>query len=154
MEVSMATFSRQAVLEWDGDTTDGEGRVNAGSGAFVVPATFPRTGGEPPGKTTPEEMLAASHAICFGIGLRSLIGRRGGRARHVSVTATLTAEKGPDGIRIQASHLSGVVDGLEGIAQNTLQEIARETEERCTISVALRGNVAITSEVIAKWQLS
>ena len=145
----MATFSRQAVLAWDGDTRDGAGSVNAGSGAFVVPATFPRTGGEPPGQTTPEEMLAASHAICFGIGIRSLIQRRGGRARHVSVTATLTAEKGPQGVRIQASHLSGVVDGLEGIDANALQEIARETEERCSISVALRGNLAITSEVVA-----
>ena len=66
------------------------------------------------------------------------------------VTATLTAEKGPQGIRIRASHLSGVVDGLEGIDRNALQEIARETEERCTISVALRGNVAITSDVVAR----
>ncbi|MGH9158979.1 MAG: OsmC family protein [Vicinamibacteraceae bacterium] len=111
----MASFSRHAVLQWDGDVMDGAGQVTAGSSAFTVPVTFPSTGGEPAARTTPEEMLAASHATCYGIGLRSLIGRRGGRARRVTVTATVTAEKGPRGIRIQSSHLSGVVEELEGI---------------------------------------
>jgi lipoyl-dependent peroxiredoxin len=142
----MAIFSRHAELEWNGGVTDGEGRIRAGAASFDVGATFPSVGGESPGKTTPEEMLAASHAICYGVGLRSLIGRRGGRARRVTVTATITAEKGPSGIRIQSSHLSGVVAGLEGIDEAQLAAIARETEEGCTISIALRGNVTITSE--------
>ncbi|MGZ5477608.1 MAG: hypothetical protein ACXWH1_14080 [Thermoanaerobaculia bacterium] len=76
-------------------------------------------------------MLAASHATCDGIGLRSLIA---GRARRVSVTAMLTAEKGPQGIRPQSCRLTGVVDGLEGIDESALQELPRETDERCTIS--------------------
>ena len=124
--------------------------MTAGSRAFDVPVTFPSTAGEPAGKSTPEEMLAASHATCYGIGLRSLIGRRGGRARRVTVTATVTAEKGLRGIRIQSAHLSGVVDALEGIDHAQVQEIAREVEEGCTISIALRGNVTITSEVAAR----
>jgi osmotically inducible protein OsmC len=140
----MATFSRQAVLEWNGDVMDGAGQVTAGTGAFMVPATFPSTAGEAAGKTTPDELLAASHATCYGIGLRSLIGRRGGRARRLTVTATITAEKGPRGIRIQSSHLSGEVESLEGIDHAQLHEIARETRERCTISIALEGTVAIT----------
>jgi osmotically inducible protein OsmC len=146
----MATFSRHAVLEWNGNVMDGAGQVNAGTGAFAVPATFPSTAGEPTGNTTPEELLAASHATCYGIGLRSLIGRRGGRARRVMVTATITAEKGPRGIRIQSSHLRGEIESLEGIDDEQLQEIAQETRERCTISIALEGTVAITYDVIAR----
>jgi len=146
----MATFSRHAVLEWNGDMMDGAGQVTAGTGAFAVPATFPSTAGEAAGKTTPEELVAASHATCYGIGLRSLIGRRGGRARRVTVTATITAEKGPSGIRIQSSHLRGEVESLEGIDDEQLQEIAQETRERCTISIALEGTVAITYDVIAR----
>lgn len=145
----MATFSRRAVLQWDGDIPDGSGLVTPGSGAFTAGAIFPSITGDPPGKTTPEELLAASHATCYGIGLRSLIARRGGRARRVSVTATVTAEKGPRGIRLQSSHLTGIVDGLEGIGESALQELARETEERCTISLAIRGVVAVSSEVRA-----
>jgi osmotically inducible protein OsmC len=146
----MATFSRQAVLEWNGDVMGGAGQVTAGTGAFAVPATFPSTAGEAAGKTTPEELLAASHATCYGIGLRSLIGRRGGHARRLTVTATITAEKGPGGIRIQSSHLSGEVESLEGIDHAQLQEIAQETRQRCTISIALEGTVAITYDIVAR----
>jgi osmotically inducible protein OsmC len=121
--------------------------VAAGSRAFTVGAIFPSIAGDPAGKTTPEELLAASHATCYGIGLRSLIARRGGRARRVSVTATVTAEKGPKGIRLQSSHLTGIVEGLEGIDESQLQQLAQDTEERCTISVAIRGAVAVSSEV-------
>jgi lipoyl-dependent peroxiredoxin len=147
----MATFSRYAVLEWSGEMMDGAGEVTAGTGAFAVPATFPITAGEAAGKTTPEELLAASHATCYGIGLRSLIARRGGRARRVTVTATVTAEKGPRGVRIQSSHLSGEIEALEGLDPAELQEVARETRERCTISIVLEGAVAITYDIIARW---
>ena len=143
----MAVFSRRAVLQWEGEVAGGSGEVAAGSGAFTVGAMFPSIAGDPAGKTTPEELLAASHATCYGIGLRSLIARRGGRAQRVRVTATLTADKGPQGIRLQSSHLTAIVDGLEGIDESQLQELARDTEERCTISVAIRGTVAVSSEV-------
>jgi lipoyl-dependent peroxiredoxin len=146
----MASFSRHAVLQWDGDVVEGAGQVTAGSEAFAVSVTFPITSGELLGKTTPEELLAASHATCYGIGLRSLIGRRGGRARRVTVTATVRAEKGPGGIRIQSSHLTGVVDGLEGIDDAQLKEVARETEERCTVTIALREAVSVTSDIVAR----
>lgn len=91
-------------------------------------------------------MLAASHATCYGIGLQSPIARSGGRVRRVSVTATVTAEKGPQGIRLQSSHLTGIVDGLEGIDDSQLQQLARDTEEGL-IDVAIRAAVAVSSEV-------
>lgn len=143
----MATFSRRAVLDWSGDVLHGSGAVAAGSEAFAVGATFPRLGGERAGRTTPEELLAASHATCFGIALRSVIAQRGGTAARVHVTATITAEKGARGIRIQSSHLAGAVEGLSGIAPEALPEIARAAEEGCTISAVLRGSVAIGVEV-------
>jgi osmotically inducible protein OsmC len=145
----MATFSRRAEIQWEGDVLHGSGHVAADTASFAVPVTFPTASGDPPGKTTPEELLAASHATCFGIGLRSLIGRRGGRARRVTVAATITAEKGPDGIRIQSSHLAGVVEALEGVDYAQLQNIAQEVAEGCTISIAIRGAVRITHEVRA-----
>jgi lipoyl-dependent peroxiredoxin len=134
----MAVFSRHAVLEWKGDVTDGGGDVTAGTRACAIAVTFPSIAGEAPHKTTPEELLAASHATCFGIGLRSLIRQRGGRAVRLAVTATITAEKGPGGIQIRSSHLSAAVEGLEGLDDEQLQSLARETRERCTISIARR----------------
>jgi lipoyl-dependent peroxiredoxin len=146
----MPTFTRQAELQWEGEITGGEGIVSAATGAFRAGATFPSTLGDPPGRTTPEELFAAAHAVCFGIGLRSLIARRGGRARRVAVTATVTADKGPRGIRITSAHLAALVEGLQGIDDDQLQQIARETEEGCTISVAVRGNVTVTCDIVAR----
>lgn len=146
----MSTFFRRAELRWVGEVMAGSGEVTAGSGAFKVPARFPSVAGDPPGKTTPEELLAASHATCYGIGLRSLIGQRGGRAQRVTVEAVITAEKDSDGIRIQSSHLAGVVEGLEKLNDAQLQDIAREVAEECTISRALGGAVRITHDVKAQ----
>ena len=145
----MATFTRSATLDWRGDVLRGTGAVTAGSDAFAVGATFPRLHGEPAGSTTPEELLAAAHAVCFGIGLRSVIAQRGGTARRVHVTATVTAEKGGGAIRIQSSHLSGEVEGLAGIAPEALPDIARAAEEGCTITAAIRGAVAISVDIRA-----
>lgn len=128
----------------------GSGQVTAGSGSFTVPVRFPSISGDPPGKTTPEELLAASHATCYGIGLRSLIGQRGGRARGVTVDATITAEKNADGIRIRSAHLSAVVDALDGLDEAQLEKVAAEVAEGCTISIALRGTVRITHEIKAE----
>lgn len=143
----MASFSRRAVLDWIGDVPRGTGRVTAGSEAFSVVATFPRLTGEAAGATTPEELLAASHATCFGIGLRSVLAQRGAAARRLLVTATITADKGGGAIRIVAAHLEGVVEELTGIDPAELDEVGRAAEAACTISAVLRATVPVSVSV-------
>jgi osmotically inducible protein OsmC len=145
----MANFSRHGVVDWNGEVLRGAGRVTAGTEAFTVPITFPRLAAEAPGLSTPEELLAASHATCFAIALWSTIGRRGGSAHRISVAATITADKGPHGIRIQSSDLRGVVEGLEGVDPAKLPEIAQAAEQECTISLVIRNAVRISFEVTA-----
>ena len=145
----MPSFSRRATLEWTGDVPRGSGRVAAGSSAFEVEATFPRLAGERAGATTPEELLAASHATCFGIALRSVLGQRGGSADRLQVTSTVTAEKGKGRIELRQVHLEGEVSGLTGVSHAELDEIARAAEEACTISVLLRATVPVTVSVRA-----
>lgn len=145
----MSVFSRSAVLEWTGGFPRGNGNIAADSGAFAVSASYPMISGDPPGATTPEELLAAAHAACFGIGLRSQLRVHGATAKRVIVRATITAEKGQGGIRIQSSHLEGLVEGLEGIDQSQLQQLARATDAGCTVSNAMRASVAITYVVAA-----
>ncbi len=128
---------------------DGSGMAKAGTGAFTVPMTFPSRIGESDGKTTPEEMIAAAHAACYAMGLTATIGRQGGKASRVRVTATVTADKGDAGIKIAKSHLKAVVEGLEGVDRAKLQEIAAAAEKGCPVSNAMRGSVAITVEATA-----
>jgi organic hydroperoxide reductase OsmC/OhrA len=58
------TFARSAELRWEGDVVGGSGKVAAGSSAFIVSAGFPTLRGEPPGTTTPEELLGGRDVRC------------------------------------------------------------------------------------------
>jgi osmotically inducible protein OsmC len=143
----MATFSRSATLDWQGDVVRGSGRVVAGSAAFSIPATFPRISGDPPGTTPPEELLAASHAVCFGIGLRSMLGQRGGQASRLRVRSMITTIKDRGLIRLESAHLDALVEDLEGVEASALDDIARATEQACTISAILRATVPVTVSI-------
>ena len=143
----MATFARHVDVDWNGTLMEGSGTAKAGSGAFSVPVTFPsRIAPEADGKTTPEELMAASHAVCYAMVLTNTITKQGGKASRVRVTATITADKGDAGIKVVSSNLKAVVEGLEGIDRGKLQELATGAEKGCPISNALRGSVAITVE--------
>ena len=136
----MATFSRNADVEWTGGLMDGNGIAKAGTGAFSLPVTFPsRVGESGDGQTTPEELMAASHALCYAMVLTNTIGKQGGKARKVRVTATMTADRGDTGIKVVSSHLKAVVEGLEGIDLGKLTELATGAEKGCPISNAIRG---------------
>lgn len=142
----MATFARHADVEWTGTLMEGRGQVSAGTGAFDLPVTFPSRIGEGDGKTTPEELLAASHGVCYTMGLAATLAREGGKAARLRVTTTVTADKGEAGIRIVSSHLKARVEGLEGVDRRKFEEIAKLAEQRCPISNAIRGSVNITVE--------
>ena len=82
----MATFARNADVEWTGNLMEGSGTAKAGTGAFSLPVTFPsRIAAEGDGKTTPEELMAASHAVCYAMVLTNT------RAQTVAVTITQLA---------------------------------------------------------------
>jgi lipoyl-dependent peroxiredoxin len=145
----MATFARHADVKWTGGLMDGSGSVTAGTGAFTLPVTFPSRIGEGDGKTTPEEFMAASHAVCYAMVLTNTIGKQGGKASAVRVTATVSADKGDSGIKVTSSHLKAVIEGLEGIDKGKLQELAAGAEKGCPISNAIRGSVNITVDAQA-----
>ena len=146
----MAAFVRHADVEWNGGLMDGNGTAKAGTGAFSVPVTFPsRINETGDGKTTPEELLAASHAICYAMVLTNTIGKQGGKARKVRVTATVTGDKSDAGLKVVSSNLKATVEGLEGIDKAKLSELATGAEKGCPISNAIRGNVTVTVDASA-----
>ena len=146
----MATFARHADVEWTGTLMDGHGTARAGTGAFTLPVTFPsRIAAQGDDKTTPEELMAASHAVCYTMVLTNTIGKQGGKARSVRVTATVTGDKSDAGLKVVSSHLKVTVEGLEGIEKAALSELATAAEKGCPVSNAIRGSVAITVEAQA-----
>jgi len=146
----MATFERSAHIDWEGPVKEGKGEIKAGTGAFSLPVTFPARVEKPGGKTSPEELIAAAHAACFAMALSATLGRKNARARTLHVTATVTADFGEAGLKIQSSRLQAIAEGLEGIGAAQFPEVAKEAEGRCPVSNALRGSLKIDLEARAK----
>src|SRR6186713_561555 len=111
----MATFSRTVTVDWAGPIMEGKGTAKAGTGAFRLPVTFPSRIGEPAGHTSPEELLAASHASCYAMALNATLGRKQASASRTLITATVTADKGEAGIKLVSSKLKVTAEGLQGI---------------------------------------
>ena len=146
----MASFARHVDVEWNGTLMEGTGTAKAGTGAFTLPVTFPsRIAEQGDGKTTPEELLAGAHAVCYAMVLTNTIGKQGGKARRVRVTATVTADKSDAGIKVVSSNLKAIVEGLEGIDRAGLSDLAKNAEKGCPISNAIRGSVAISVDASA-----
>ena len=129
---------------------EGKGTVNAATKAFSLPVSFPSRIGEPGGNTSPEELMAASHASCYAMALNATVGRKGGSIGRTRVTATVTADKSDAGIKLTTSKLKVVAEGLQGIDKAQFAEVAREAESKCPISNALRGSMQIELETEVK----
>jgi lipoyl-dependent peroxiredoxin len=146
----MATFSRSVTVDWAGSIMEGKGEAKAGSGAFTLPVSFPSRIGEPAGKTSPEELVAAAHASCYAMALNATVGRKGGSIGKTTVTATVIADKGDSGIKLTTSKLKVVAEGLQGIEKEQFAEVAKQAEGGCPISNALRGSLTIELETEVK----
>ncbi len=62
----MPHIERTAHVGWDGNLARGAGTLDSQSGAFArLPFSLPSRVGDPGGKTSPEELLAAAHGGCI-----------------------------------------------------------------------------------------
>ena len=139
------TFERHVDIDWSGNLMEGHGTANAGTGAFTLPVSVPARIGDPGGKTSPEELMAAAHAACYAMALNGTIGRTEGvSVDRTLVRATITADKGDAGIKIQSSKLEVTAYGLKGADAAKFTEIAKLAESRCPVSNAYRGTMQIT----------
>ena len=142
----MPVFERSVTTDWQGGLMDGNGVAKAGSGAFSLPVTFPNRIGEPAGKTSPEELMAAAHAACFAMAMNAALGKRGGKAAKTHVTATVAADKSDAGIKIVSSKLKVVVEGLEGMSPAEFTTFVKDADKGCPVSNAYRGTMQIEVE--------
>jgi lipoyl-dependent peroxiredoxin len=143
----MPSVQRTAEVVWSGSIARGTGMASGGSGALRnVPMTLASRMGEPQGKTSPEELIAAAHAGCFAMSLGSILAGRGTPPERLDVSATVTLEMSGTP-RIASSEL--VVHGaVPGSDQGRFAASADEAERACLVSRALRGHVEIRVHAI------
>lgn len=142
----MAQAERRADVTWDGDLVKGSGRLSlASSGALSDSAvTWASRTETPDGRTSPEELLAGSHASCYAMAFAATLGRTGTPPERLHVDAVCSLDRRPEGgfkVTAMALTVTGRVSGLD---QAGFEAAARTAEQGCPISNALRGNVEIT----------
>jgi osmotically inducible protein OsmC len=136
-----------AETTWSGDLESGSGMINyLSSGAFTrLPVSWASRTVAHSGKTSPEELLAAAHASCFSMALSSRLGKNGTPPERLDVRCDISFEKGDAGWKVAKSHLSVTVTAA-GLDAAKLQELAEDAKEKCPISQAIKGNVALSVE--------
>ncbi len=137
------TFSRHATVTWQGTLMEGTGDLEAGTGAYSVPVSFPRRIGEPEGVTSPEELIAGAHATCFAMMVAGALAKNGATTERTEVKCTVSADKTDAGIKIARSVLEVTAHGLTGMDAATFDRTAKDAESRCPVSNALRGSLTI-----------
>jgi lipoyl-dependent peroxiredoxin len=142
----MASAQRRAQVVWEGDLAGGSGTVGSGSGALDgLPVSWPARTEEPGGKTSPEELIAAAHASCYAMALAHTLAQAGNPPQRLEVAAVTTLDQVDGAFKVVSSDLSvkGRVAGLDAAG---FEEAARQGEQGCPVSNALRGNVEIGLE--------
>jgi osmotically inducible protein OsmC len=132
---------RTARAIWNGSLLEGSGTATmVSSGVFgEFPVTWASRAEDPEGRTSPEELLAAAHAICYAMALSHHLSGKGTPPERLEVAATYTFVPGA-GITTVDLDVAGSVSGLSA------DEFASEAaagELACPVSNAVRGNVEI-----------
>ncbi len=131
---------RRASATWEGDLLKGKGTVSASSSGLFTDAdvTWAARTEEAGGKTSPEELIAAAHAACFGMALSNELSSRGHRPDRLQIEATCTFEDGK--VTTMGIDVTAEVPGLD---EDGFREGLSAAEGSCPVSNALRGNVDI-----------
>ena len=138
----MAKAERSAQVEWEGSLVQGSGKiVQVGSGALgELPVTWASRTESSDGKTSPEELIAAAHAACYAMAFSHALAQAGTPAQKLVVNAVCAFEQVGGGFKITTMDLDvrGKVPGLD---QGGFEQVARQAEQGCPVSNALRNNV-------------
>jgi osmotically inducible protein OsmC len=141
----MPRIVREATLAWEGTVSRGSGVVSASSsGAFDLPVTIASRIGEPEGKTSPEELLAAAHAACFVTSIGTELARAGTPPERLEVHCTITMDEVEGmGHRIVSSGISarGTAAGSDAAS---FAQAAEAADAGCPFSALIKASAAVT----------
>jgi lipoyl-dependent peroxiredoxin len=135
---------RTADVAWEGSLSRGSGVATAGTGAFELPIDLPSRIADKPGKTSPEELLAAAHAGCYSTSIAGEIARAGGTVERLDVSCTVTLDEvGDKGHLIVSSELH-VRARAEGIDTAGFEAAVQAANAGCTFSSLIRASASVS----------
>jgi osmotically inducible protein OsmC len=136
-------IERSAKVEWEGSVSRGAGTISGDTGAFSgLPYTLASRLGDPEGKTSPEELLAAATAGCFTTSLGSELARDKTPPTRLEIHCLIVMDEVPDqGHQIVGAELTVHAD-VEGTSEEALAAAIERADEGCPFSSLLRRSGA------------
>ena len=135
----MPRIERSAKVEWEGSVARGAGTITGDTGAFSgLPYTLASRLGDPEGKTSPEELLAAATAGCFTTSLGSELARDKTPPTRLEIHCLIVMDEVPDqGHQIVGAEIT-VHAEVEGTSDEALAAAIERADEGCPFSALLK----------------
>jgi osmotically inducible protein OsmC len=146
-------IERTAVIKWEGNLARGSGLISAGSsGAFIeLPYSNATRIGQPEGKTSPEELLAAAHGGCFATSLAGELTGLGHPPEWLEVSCRVVMDEVVgDGHQIVGSEVT-VRASVPGADEETFDRAVDLGDEGCPFSALLKrsgASVSVQAELV------
>jgi osmotically inducible protein OsmC len=138
----------RATAEWRGDLMSGQGKTSVASGVFQGAGLSWKARTEGVAQmTTPEELLAASHASCFSMALSHALAQGGHPPKKLETSCVV--EFGPKAgggfeVRSSALEVKGWVPGLDAAG---FEKAAEGAKNGCPISAALKIPMSVKASL-------
>src|SRR3954465_1447643 len=147
----MPHIERTAKVSWEGNVARGAGSLDATSGAFArLPFSLPSRIGDPGGKTSPEELLAAAHGGCLTMSLAGELTSAGTPPGRLGAGCTIVMDEVEgQGHQIVGSRVA-IVARVEGVDDAALQAAVERADAGCPFSQLLKragAEVSVTARL-------
>jgi osmotically inducible protein OsmC len=135
----MPHIERTAQIVWEGNAARGVGTLTGDSGAFdKLGFSLPSRIGQPEGKTSPEELLAAAHGACITMSLSGELSKAGTPPGRLDASCRIVMDEVEgQGHQIVASHVDFAV-AAEGLDEAGLEDAVAKADAGCPFSQLLK----------------
>jgi len=137
---------RDADVAWEGNLARGHGAMTAAtSGAFIgLSYSLPTRIGDPEGKTSPEELLAAAHGACFTMGLASELTSGGTPPTRLDVHCTVTMDEVEGKGHLVVESAISARATAPGADQEGFAKAVTAADEGCPFSTLIKASAKVT----------
>ena len=142
----MPHIERTTHVGWDGNLARGAGTLDAASGAFArLPFSLPSRIGEPGGKTSPEELLAAAHGGCLTMSLAGELTSAGTPPGRLDVACTIVMDEVEGQGHLIVGSRVAIAARVDDVDDAGLQAAVERAHAGCSFSQLLeRAGAAVT----------
>jgi lipoyl-dependent peroxiredoxin len=136
---------RSADVVWEGNLARGNGTISAGTRAFAgLPYSLPVRIEAPGDKTSPEELLAAAHAGCFGMSLAGELTAVGSPPERLDVKCTVTMDEVEGKGHLIVDSTIEAAARVPAVDADAFRRAVEAADAGCSLSALIRASASVS----------